>query len=148
MPSNVANIGRNIVEGLWNGIKSAGSWIKDKVSGFAKGILDGMKSALGIHSPSTLFRDQVGKNIALGLGEGFTDEMQNVASEMQNAIPTNFDINGSYNGLNGSNSINTLSNYNSLVEAFTEALEGMKIELDDEEVGSFVKKTVENAIYN
>lgn len=145
LPSTVANIGKNIVEGLWNGIKNAGSWIKDKVKGFATGILDGMKSALGIKSPSKLFRDEVGKNIALGLGEGFSDEMKNVSSEMQNAIPTNFDINGAYNSSNG---INTLSNYNSLVEAFTEALEGMKIELDDEEVGSFVKKTVENAIYN
>ena len=37
-----------------------------------------------------------------------------------------------------SSSINALTNYNSLVEAFTEALEGMKIELDDEEVGIFV----------
>lgn len=145
LPSTVGNIGKNIVEGLWNGIKNAGNWIKDKVKGFAKGILNGMKSALGIKSPSKLFRDEVGKNIALGLGEGFTDEMKNVSSEMQNSIPTNFDINGAYNSSNG---INTLSNYNSLVEAFTEALEGMKIELDDEEVGSFVKKTVENAIYN
>lgn len=148
LPSRVAEIGSNIVSGLWEGIKNAGGWIKDKIKGFASGILDGMKSVLGIHSPSTLFRDEVGKNIALGLGEGFTDEMKNISAEMQNSIPTDFDVNGSYNGSKIVDSINTLSNYNSLVEAFTEALEGMKIELDDEEVGSFVKKTVENAIYN
>lgn len=148
LPNRMLDIGKNIVEGLWNGIKGMGSWIKDKVKGFAKGILDGMKEALGIHSPSRVFREQVGKNIALGLGEGFTDEMKNVTADMNDAIPTNFDINGSYNGLNSSSGINTLSNYNSLVEAFTNALQGMKIELDDEEVGSFVKKTVENAIYN
>ena len=142
------SIGKNIVEGLWNGIKNAGGWLTSKVKDFAGGILKGMKSALGIKSPSTLFRDEVGKNIALGLGEGFTDEMKNISAEMQNAIPTNFDINGAYNNKTSPNGINTLSNYNSLVEAFTEALEGMKIELDDEEVGSFVKKTVENAIYN
>lgn len=148
LPSQVMNIGKNIVEGLWNGIKNAGGWLTSKVKDFAGGILKGMKSALGIKSPSTLFRDEVGKNIALGLGEGFTDEMKNISAEMQNAIPTNFDINGAYNNETSTNGINTLSNYNSLVEAFTEALEGMKIELDDEEVGSFVKKTVENAIYN
>lgn len=148
LPNSMANIGKNIVEGLWNGIKGMGNWITDKVKGFAKGILDGMKKALGIHSPSRVFKEVVGKNIALGIGEGFTDEMKNVTADMNDAIPTNFDINGSYNGLNSSSGINTLPNYNLLVEAFTNALGGMKIQLDDEEVGSFVKKTVEDAIYS
>jgi phage-related protein len=73
VPSKVTTIGRNIVEGLWNGIKNATSWIRSKVGEFAKGILDGMKSALGIHSPSTLFRDEVGRYIAEGIGVGVTD---------------------------------------------------------------------------
>ena len=42
----------------------------------------------------------------------FTDEMKNVTAEMNDAIPTNFDVNGSYNGLNSSSGINTLPNYN------------------------------------
>ena len=147
LPSRMADIGKNIVEGLWNGIKGMGSWIKDKIKDFSKGIVDGMKKALGIHSPSRVFRDQVGKYMAEGIGVGFTDEMKNVTADMQDAIPTNFDLNGSYGGLNSSSGTNTLPNYNSLVEAFTNALQGMKIELDDEEVGSFVKKTVEDAIY-
>jgi len=148
LPSRVAEIGSNIVQGLWNGIKNAGSWLKEKIKGFAKGILDGFKSVFSIHSPSLVFKNEIGKNLALGLGEGFTDEMKNITNEMQSAVPTDFDINGSYNGVNGTDSINNQYSYDSLVEAFTEALEGMKIELDDEEVGSFVKKTVENAIYN
>ena len=148
LPNRMLDIGKNIVEGLWNGIKGMGSWIKDKIKDFSKGIVDGMKKALGIHSPSRVFKEAVGKNIALGIGEGFTDEMKNVTSDMQDAIPTNFDLNGSYGALNSSNGTNVLSNYNSLVEAFTNALQGMKIELDDEEVGSFVKKTVEDAIYS
>ena len=147
LPNRMLDIGKNIVEGLWNGIKGMGSWIKDKIKDFSKGIVDGMKKALGIHSPSRVFRDEVGKYLAEGIGVGFTDEMKNVTSDMQDAIPTNFDLNGSYGALNSSNGTNVLSNYNSLVEAFTNALQGMKIELDDEEVGSFVKKTVEDAIY-
>ena len=46
LPNNMLNIGKNIVEGLWNGIKNAGNWMKQKVGEFANGVLDGMKSAL------------------------------------------------------------------------------------------------------
>ena len=145
--SELGKVGLNLIKGLWQGILNAKDWLIGKIKDFGKTILNSFKSIFGIHSPSTIFRDTIGKNLALGIGEGFTDEMKNVTSEMQDAMPTNFDINGSYNGLNNSGNINTLVNYNSLVEAFTEALEGMKVELDDEEVGSFVKKTVENAIY-
>ena len=38
-----------------------------------------------------MFRDQIGKNLALGIGAGFSNEMADVAKEMQNAIPTDFD---------------------------------------------------------
>ncbi len=69
LPGKMLEIGKNIVEGLWNGIMNAKNWMNQKVSQFASGILDGMKSAFGIHSPSTVFRDIVGKNIALGIGE-------------------------------------------------------------------------------
>lgn len=73
IPSKIASIGRNIVEGLWNGIKNATGWIKEKVGSFASGILQGMKDALGIKSPSRLFRDEVGKYIAEGIGVGVTE---------------------------------------------------------------------------
>ena len=46
LPQKMLDVGRNIVEGLWNGIKNAGSWIVGKVKNFAKGILDGMKKKL------------------------------------------------------------------------------------------------------
>lgn len=146
--STVGNVGRNIVEGLWNGISNATSWIKEKVGNFARGILEGMKNALGIQSPSKVFADVVGKNIALGIGEGFTDEMKNVSSEMEGAIPTNFDTNAIING-SSTSSLNYANeySYNRIVQAFQEALSSMKIELDDEEAGKFVRKTVEDAIY-
>lgn len=86
LPENMLNIGKNIVEGLWQGIQNAVGWIKQKVAGFAKGILDGMKSALGIHSPSRVFRDQVGKYIALGVGEGFDKNIDNVYKNMKSTV--------------------------------------------------------------
>lgn len=146
--ASIGEVGRNIVQGLWNGIANAGNWIKQKVGEFARNILEGMKNALGIHSPSQVFADIIGKNIALGVGEGFTDEMKNVSAEMEGAIPTNFDTGVTLNG-SGANLSNYASeySYNRIVEAFQDALSSMKIELDDEEAGKFVRRTVENAIY-
>ena len=72
LPSQVLSIGSNIVQGLWNGISGAADWLYGKVSSIASGVLNSMKSALGIHSPSRVFRDEVGKNIVLGLAEGIS----------------------------------------------------------------------------
>lgn len=72
LPGKMLDVGTNLVKGLWNGIKNVTSWVVDKVKGFGKSILDGLKSFFGIHSPSRVMRDQVGKNIALGVAEGIT----------------------------------------------------------------------------
>lgn len=78
LPEKIYSIGVNIVEGLWNGITSMGSWIADKVKGFFTGIVDGAKKALGIRSPSRVFRDQVGAMMAQGVGVGFEDEVKGI----------------------------------------------------------------------
>ena len=136
------DIGKNIVEGLWEGISGMGSWLYDQVASFATGILDGMKEALGIQSPSKLFRDEVGKYIAQGIGVGFENEMSNVAEQMQSAIPTSFDTNVSVGSSSGS------VGFDSMVSAFKEALYQVKIEMDDEEMGKFVDKTVTRLVYS
>ena len=142
--SGLLDVGRNIVEGLWNGINNAKDWVLNKIKGIGNSILGAIKGVFGIHSPSTVFRDQVGKNLALGLGEGFEQEMKEVTADMQDALPTSFDTD-----LNvGSNVAVSNSNYFNMVEAFQEALSQMKIELDDEVAGRFVRDTVTEAIYN
>ncbi len=93
IPGQMLSIGSNIVSGIWSGISGSIGWITSKVREFARGILDGIKSALGIHSPSKVFEQEVGKNMALGVGEGFINAMDNVKKEMQEAIPTDFDTN-------------------------------------------------------
>lgn len=85
--SNIIDVGKNIVEGIWDGIKAMADWLKDKVSDFLGGIVDDVKDVLGIHSPSKVFAG-IGENMALGLGQGFTREMQDVSAGMQAAIPT------------------------------------------------------------
>ena len=65
-----SGVGSNICNGIANGINSGWSWLKNKVSSLAKSLLSAAKSALGIHSPSRLFRDEIGLNIGYGVGEG------------------------------------------------------------------------------
>ena len=65
-----SGVGSDICNGISSGIDSGWSWLKDKVGSVASSLLDKAKSALGIHSPSRLFRDIVGLNIGYGIGEG------------------------------------------------------------------------------
>lgn len=86
LPGKMLDIGKNIVQGIWNGISGAVGWLWNKITGFCNGIVDGIKNALGIHSPSRVFRDEVGKFLALGLGEGFNDNLKSVYKKMQSAV--------------------------------------------------------------
>ena len=88
--ASVVDVGKNIVSGLWQGIQSMGQWIQDKIGSLFRSVINGAKSVLGIHSPSTVFAG-IGENMGLGLGVGFTDAMRSVEEEMKRAIPTKFD---------------------------------------------------------
>ena len=66
-----ANIGKNLMNGLWNGIKNTWNSLKNKAEDLGKGIVNKFKSVFGIHSPSKLFRDEIGKNLILGVGVAF-----------------------------------------------------------------------------
>lgn len=69
LPGKMMSAGRNVVQGFWNGIQSLGGWIRSKVTGFFRGVIDGAKSALGIHSPSREFM-KLGKFVPPGFGKG------------------------------------------------------------------------------
>lgn len=66
-------VGSDICNGISNGINSAWSWLSNTVSNLANSLLNRAKNALGIHSPSKVFRDEVGLNIGYGIGEGIDD---------------------------------------------------------------------------
>lgn len=84
----IKDVGKSIVNGVWEGIKAMASWIKDKVTGFFSGIVDGVKNLLGIHSPSKVFAG-IGKFMAEGLGDGFDDQFKSVKKDIENSM--NFD---------------------------------------------------------
>ncbi|WP_312474180.1 phage tail tape measure protein [Neobacillus sp.] len=67
---DLVQIGKDIVNGLINGIGSMVGAVKEKIKSIAKLIPEGMKDFLGIHSPSRVMRDQVGKWIPAGVAEG------------------------------------------------------------------------------
>ena len=142
----MGEIGLNLVQGLWNGIKNATSWIMDKIKGFGQSVLNGLKSFFGIHSPSTVFKDEIGQNLALGVGEGFADTMEDVSNEMQSAIPTEFDTNISTN-MNMASGHTQMSNYDMMVSAFKKALTEVKVVMNDREMGGFVTDVVERTVF-
>lgn len=86
LPGKMLEIGKNIIQGIWNGISGAASWLWDKITSFCNGIVDGIKGALGIHSPSKVLADEVGSNMALGIEEGFQESLRSVYDKMQSAV--------------------------------------------------------------
>jgi TP901 family phage tail tape measure protein len=91
LPKKMLDIGVNIVKGIWQGINSTIDWLHDMIRSFCQGIINSFKAVLHIHSPSALFADVIGKNLALGIGQGFTENMKAVAASMTAAIPTTWD---------------------------------------------------------
>ena len=84
--SNMADVGKNIVEGIWNGIKNAKDWLFGKIKNFADSVVEDIKDAFGIESPSKVMRDQVGKYMAQGIGVGFTKEIPHIISSMKDKM--------------------------------------------------------------
>lgn len=81
-----ANVGVNLIKGLWNGISGSYDWIKRKIKGWIGNVTNFIKKMFGIHSPSTVMRDEVGKYLAQGLGVGFDNELDSVYKDMQKAV--------------------------------------------------------------
>lgn len=89
--SKVISIGSDIVSGVWNGIKNAASWFINQVKGFFSGIVDGVKDALGIGSPSKVFRDEIGKWLPPGVAQGFKAALPAAMNSMEKDLNKGID---------------------------------------------------------
>lgn len=91
-PSSLIGVGKNVVEGLWNGIQSMGGWISNKVVQFVKDKIPGpIKKALGISSPSKVAA-ALGKQVPAGLAQGINKAsglVESAATNMANAAIAN-----------------------------------------------------------
>jgi phage-related protein len=84
------DIGSDLIKGIWNGIKDMSEWLWNKIKGFAGTVTSKIKDFFGISSPSKVFRDEVGANLAEGLALGFQDKMRSIAGRMAQAVPNAF----------------------------------------------------------
>lgn len=82
---DLIDAGLQLLGGLIQGLLDPKT-ILSAVKSLGEGIINGVKSIFGIHSPSTLFRDQIGKNLALGIGEGFNDNIDGIMNDMQHTV--------------------------------------------------------------
>lgn len=136
--SKIKDVGKNLVQGLWNGINNAKDWVLDKIKGFGKSILNGLKSFFGIKSPSRLMRDEVGKYIAEGIGVGFEDELDSVYSDMQKAIDfetekmsANVQTGNTYNNIMNTTPVQVNGTYTSRLEVNGEVLAEVVNDVND-----------------
>ena len=81
------DVGRQLIAGLWDGIKSMFTSIKEGIANFGSNVVSWFKDVFGIHSPSSVMRDQVGKMLGLGVAEGLLSEKNTVQNAMNSIIP-------------------------------------------------------------
>lgn len=116
---NLFEIGKNILEGLKNGLNAKWKEVKNTIASFAKGIKDGFANALDIHSPSRYMKNFIGKNIMKGLELGITtneDSLFNTLKSLNSNILSSFD-GLDFNDLNNTSMslAGGYSNYNSSI---------------------------------
>ncbi len=139
---NLKTIGKQMIEGLMQGITDTMGWVKDKVKNVGKTITDGFKDIFGIRSPSKLFKEEIGQNLALGIGEGFSDTMKNVSKSMQKSIPTKFDTDVTV-------SRGSFGDYDTMKRAFVDALKelNLTVVVDETQFGRVVNRNVAREVF-
>lgn len=83
------SVGRAMLEGIWEGVTARSQKLITQMQDEVWKLVDAAKRVLGIHSPSTVFRDEIGYNIGLGVAEGLEDsenEAVQAAADMAQAV--------------------------------------------------------------
>ena len=132
------DIGKNLMTGLWNGLKSTWEGLKNKVADLAGSIVGKFKSVFGIKSPSRLFRDEIGKQLSAGIGVGFEDELSNVYKDMEKAInletekmSANVQTGNVYNNIMNTTPVQVNGTYTSRLEVNGEVLAEVVNDVND-----------------
>lgn len=128
LPNQMMTIGRDIVRGVWQGIVNMKNTFMNNVKSFFGGIVDGAKSALGIHSPSREMRDEVGKWIPAGVEVGIKREMPKLNETVQDEFNNLSNINVPIPRIsNENNQLNNSNNARNTVIEVPLNLDGVEI---------------------
>ena len=132
------DVGKNLMNGLWNGLKSAWEGLKKGVADLAGSIVSKFKSVFGIRSPSRVFKDQIGKYLAQGVGVGFEEELSNVYDSMQKAVDletekmsANVQTGNVYNNVMNTTPVQVNGTYTSTLEVNGEVLATVVNDVND-----------------
>ena len=156
------NVGANLIKGLWNGINSVKDWIIGKIGGFTDSIVKAVKGFFGVHSPSKVFRDEIGKMLGLGLVDGITATQSDVIGAARQltkwATPEPPDVSLAYatpagtygtlsSAVSGTVDVNSRDDMiASAVNLLAQKLDGLAVEMDGKQVGKLVAPTVSREI--
>ncbi|WP_346275200.1 MULTISPECIES: hypothetical protein [Bacillus cereus group] len=120
---NLLTIGKNIIQGLIDGIGSMARKVWDKVTEIGSGIKDKFTSFFDIHSPSRLMRDEVGKQIGAGLAVGMEQSVSTVLAAAKNLATSVYSVLENTLGAFNNSAINGMMNNNPLRSYFEAILE-------------------------
>lgn len=145
LPNKIMSTGKNIVSGLWKGIKGAWSGLTKKVSNLAGNLLQGFKDALGIHSPSRKFK-WVGEMCVAGMDEPIADynpydTLNKSIKANASTMKANFVGSGSYAA-----TYNAVYDYDAQAQATARALKGMSVNIDGKRAGKIIAPHVDAAL--
>lgn len=139
LAGRVMSVGSDIVHGIWSGISGAAGWLMSKISGFASSVVDGIKGFFGIHSPSTVMRDQVGKYLAEGVAVGWekNDPMASIERDLDVGVSRLSVQAQAIEGTGGTTNYQTV-NFNQPVESPDQVARTMRLQQRYGLAGSYV----------
>lgn len=139
LAGRVTSVGSDIVHGIWSGISGAAGWLMNQISGFANNIVSGIKGFFGIHSPSTVMRDQVGKYLAEGVAVGWekNDPMASIERDLSVGVSRLSVQAQAVEGTGGTTNYQTV-NFNQPVESPDQVARTMRLQQRYGLAGSYV----------
>lgn len=146
LPGQMLNIGKDIVKGIWNGIKGAKDWIVDKIKGFGKSVVKGFKDALKIGSPSKVMADEIGQWIPKGIAVGIEANIDSVTGSLDDMYK---EMNQAIKLENGKMNLNTVSGdvYNKTFFQTPISIDlNAEVEMESQKVGRLVTPSVVKTI--
>lgn len=163
--SDFFEIGKNIVRGLWNGISGCSQWIKNKISGWVGNVMDFIKNLFGIHSPSTWAENEVGAMLPPGAARGveknlgvidtamskMRERMSGGSFEVEAGVKVKsdpFEKTKSALAFDGEGAYQAQMSDDRMLKLMVKALTMVKVEMNGDEMGTFVENTVRRAVFN